>query len=206
MQRRIKFQLVCCVEREMSIVGIYPSMEEAKKAMLLDMTEALNCSPEDIPDCEELGIGETSAWANNVGLSHANYDWNIFALTCDGECREYVPGDEDVINATYRSYWRSGAHFDAPCKVNVRTHKVFDIGSAGCAADDDDCFEEDVIIRDNTDNEYEVFSLDSYIYENAIEEEALEWLMNVKQNGMSGVFWSSNRFETLDEAIDFCKM
>lgn len=92
-QNRIKYQVVCCIEREMFIVGIYPSMEEAKKAMLLDMDHALECSTEDIPDCEELSIGETSAWANNVGLSNANYDWNIFALTCDGECREYVPGD-----------------------------------------------------------------------------------------------------------------
>lgn len=212
-QNRIKYQVVCCIEREMHIVGIYPSMEEAKKAMLLDMAEALNCSPEDIkaanageedatPDCEELGIGETSAWANNVGLSHANYDWNIFALTCDGECREYVPGDEDVINATYRSYWSSGAHFDAPCKVNVRTHKVFDIGSAGHAADDDSCFEEDVIIRDNNaDDEYEVVSLDSILDENGTEE-AMEWFINIKQNGL---FWRSNRFETLDDAIAFCK-
>lgn len=201
-QNRIKYQVVCCIEREMFIVGIYPSMKEAKKAMLLDMAHALECSTEDIPDCEELSIGETSAWANNVGLSHANYDWNIFALTCDGECREYVPGDEDVINATYRSYWSSGAHFDAPCKVNVRTHKVFDIGSAGHAADDDSCFEEDVIIRDNNaDDEYEVISLDSILDENGTEE-AMEWFVNIKQNGL---FWRSNRFETLDDAIEFCK-
>lgn len=201
-QNRIKYQVVCCIEREIFIVGIYPSMKEAKKAMLLDMAHALECSTEDIPDCEELSIGETSAWANNVGLSHANYDWNIFALTCDGECREYVPGDEDVINATYRSYWSSGAHFDAPCKVNVRTHKVFDIGSAGHAADDDSCFEEDVIIRDNNaDDEYEVISLDSILDENGTEE-AMEWFVNIKQNGL---FWRSNRFETLDDAIEFCK-
>lgn len=201
-QNRIKYQVVCCIEREMFIVGIYPSMEEAKKAMLLDMAHALECSTEDIPDCEELSIGETSAWANNFGLSNANYDWNIFALTCDGECREYVPGDEDVINATYRSYWSSGAHFDAPCKVNIKTHNVFDIGSAGHAADDDSCFEEDVIIRDNNaDDEYEVVSLDSILDENGTED-AMEWFINIKKNGL---FWRSNRFETLDDAIEFCK-
>lgn len=122
-QNRIKYQVVCCIEREMHIVGIYPSMEEAKKAMLLDMDHALECSTEDIPDCEELSIGETSAWANNVGLSNANYDWNIFALTCDGECREYVPGDEDVINATYCSYWDSGAASKPRAKSTSRPIK-----------------------------------------------------------------------------------
>lgn len=214
MQNRIKYQLVYCDEGELSIVGIYPTMEEVKSAMLEDMAGVLSCTVEDLEaaslgqetprltDCE-LEMDESSAAANVVWSCHdKNYMWQIFALTCDGECRESVPGDEDVINATYRSYWRSGAHFDAPCKVNVRTHKVFDIGSAGCAADDDDCFEEDVIIRDNNvDDEYEVISLDSILDENGTEE-AMEWFINIKKNGL---FWRSNRFETLDEAIEFCK-
>lgn len=203
---RIKYQVVCCVEREMFIIGIFPSMEEAKNAVLNDMANVLECSVADIKaadggedvdiPCEELGIGESSAWANNVGLSHANYDWKIFQLTCDGECQETVPGDEDVINTTYRTYWSSGAYFDAPCKVNTKTHEVFDIGTAGCASDDDDCYEEDVVIRDdNGYNEYVVVSLDAVLDECTIEE-ALESLQNIKRNGG---YWRGDT--SLDESI-----
>lgn len=203
---RIKYQVVCCVEREMSIIGIFPSMEEAKNAVLNDMANVLECSVAaikaadggedvDIP-CEELGIGESSAWANNVGLSHANYDWKIFQLTCDGECQETVPGDKDVINTTYRTYWSSGAYFDAPCKVNTKTHEVFDISTTGCASDDDDCYEEDVVIRDdNGYNEYVVVSLDAVLDECTIEE-ALESLQNIKRNGG---YWRGDT--SLDESI-----
>ena len=91
MSKSVKYILMSCVEREMSIAGIYQSMEEAKEAMLLDMAEALDCTPEDIiaayegeegtfPDCEDFFIEEASAWANDVGLAHAYYDWKILEL------------------------------------------------------------------------------------------------------------------------------
>ena len=212
MQNRSKFQVIRCAEREMSIVGIFSTPEDAKTAMKRNMAETLECTETDLDaaikgetedpdaivdiDCEWFGVEDNSAWAYNVGLTHANFDWKIFRLTCDGECREFAPGDEEIINATYRSYWSSGAYFDASCKVNLKTHEVFDVGSAGCPSCDDDCYEEDVVIQENkSSNEYEVVSLDRVLDE-CVTEEALERFQSIKRNG---VYWRGN--PSLDEVI-----
>lgn len=214
---RIKYQVIRCAEREMSIVGIFSTPEDAKKAMKKDMTEILECSETDLDaaikgetedpdvvvdiDCEELGVEDNSAWANDVGLAHANVDWKIFRLTCDGECCEYAPGDENIINATYRTYWVSGANFDAPCKVNLKTHEVFEAGSAGSASGDDNLYEEDVVIHDNDtdkDKEYEVVNLDEFDELDA--HEGLGELLKVKSEGR---YWCGSI--SLETAIEKAK-
>lgn len=47
--------------------------------------------------------------------------------------------DNDVEEAVVFSYFESGATFQLPCKVNKKTHEIFDVTCAAMPCDDD-CF------------------------------------------------------------------
>lgn len=83
-----------------------------------------------------------------------------------------------IVAATFTSNWDDGSYFEAPCKVNLLTHRVFDIGCVGCPAEDAQledetvtikgetytCINADRIIDWNDKDETSVFTDDSYWY------------------------------------------
>ena len=103
----------------------------------------------------------------------------------------------DIIDATYASYWSSGAIFRAPCKVDLITREILDVLSVGSAADDDDCNEECIVINDT---HYDVVNLDELVELDGDIEEALQRI----QNG-GKAFWLSYEGNTpnkLQEMLD----
>lgn len=103
----------------------------------------------------------------------------------------------NIIDATYVSYWSSGAIFRAPCKVDLTTREILDVLSVGSAADDDDCNEECIVINDT---HYDVVNLDELVELDGDIEEALQKI----QNG-GKAFWLSYEGNTpnkLQEMLD----
>lgn len=55
-----------------------------------------------------------------------------------------------IVDATFTSNWDDGSYFDAPCKVDLFTHRVFNIGCAGCPSEDAQLENETVTIDGGT--------------------------------------------------------
>lgn len=105
--------------------------------------------------------------------------------------------EDKIITATYITYWDSGASFESSCKVNMNTHEVFAIQSAGCPSDDDDCVGEYVSIDDV---ETEVHLIDE-VLEFGLDE-AQEELQAIKDNNS---YWTSFSGKKLDEELEKLK-
>lgn len=83
-----------------------------------------------------------------------------------------------IVDATFTSNWDDGSYFDAPCKVDLFTHRVFNIGCAGCPSDGSEivdttvtidgethpCINADNIIDWDDKEETSVFTDDAYWY------------------------------------------
>ena len=83
-----------------------------------------------------------------------------------------------IVDAIFTSNWDDGSYFDATCKVDLFTHRVFNIGCAGCPSEDAQLENETVTIDGgtypciNADNivdwddkeETSVFTDDAYWY------------------------------------------
>lgn len=83
-----------------------------------------------------------------------------------------------IVDATFTSNWDDGSYFDAPCKVDLFTHRVFNIGCAGCPGEDAKlenetvtidgrtypCINADDIIDWDDKEETSVFTDDAYWY------------------------------------------
>lgn len=83
-----------------------------------------------------------------------------------------------IVDATFTSNWDDGSYFDAPCKVDLFTHRVFNIGCAGCPSEDAQlenetvtidggtypCINADDIIDWDDKEETSVFTDDAYWY------------------------------------------
>lgn len=83
-----------------------------------------------------------------------------------------------IVDATFTSNWDDGSYFDAPCKVDLLTHRVFNIGCAGCPSEDAQledetvtidgetypCINADDIIDWDDEEETSVFTDDAYWY------------------------------------------
>lgn len=52
----------------------------------------------------------------------------LTAAVKSGEFRFRPPREDAVVDATYITEWENGARFSYPCKVNMRTREIFDIG------------------------------------------------------------------------------
>lgn len=88
----VKYQLLAANEREMNVVGYFDTLDEANRAMWLEMAGAVNCTPEELYDyinenepAGECRFGKTSAWANDAGPEDGNVDWKIVPIYMDGE-------------------------------------------------------------------------------------------------------------------------
>lgn len=60
-----------------------------------------------------------------------------------------------VVDAMFRRYCASGAYLDSYCKVDLCSHRVFDVEICGAIADDDEIGECDVVLHGENDEEYE---------------------------------------------------
>lgn len=83
-----------------------------------------------------------------------------------------------IVDATFTSNWDDGSYFDAPCKVDLLTHRVFNIGRAGCPSEDAEikrttvtidgkvypCIDADNIVDWDDEKETSVFTDDAYWY------------------------------------------
>lgn len=61
-----------------------------------------------------------------------------------------------VVDAMFRRYCASGAYLDSHCKVDLCSHRVFDVEICGAIADDDEIGECDVVLHGENDEEYEI--------------------------------------------------
>lgn len=83
-----------------------------------------------------------------------------------------------IVDATFTSNWDDGSYFDSPCKVDLFTHRVFNIGCAGCPGENAQlenetvtidggtcpCINADDIIDWDDKEETSVFTDDAYWY------------------------------------------
>ena len=83
-----------------------------------------------------------------------------------------------IVDATFTSNWDDGSYFDAPCKVDLFTQRVFNIGCAGCPGKDVKlenetvtidgetypCINADDIVDWDDKEETSVFTDDAYLY------------------------------------------
>lgn len=137
------FELIMANERNISVIGLYPSHELAVKAM---RTSFLNESPfseraldeliaEGSNDNGDFGWGENSAWSTG----NDNLDWLIVDLSTL----------MDVVDATFVSHWNVGIEVSSPCKANTTTHEITSIGENDFPGDDSELgtldFEEIII-------------------------------------------------------------
>lgn len=105
---------------------------------------------------------------------------------------------DEIIAATYSTHWTSGAYLKSDCKVNLRTHEVFDIKNAGCPGYDDGCLCERVSFDDV---EASVFLIDEILELNDTED-AAEELQSIKDNNR---YWASFSGKKLDEELEKLK-
>ena len=79
----VKYQLIVAYERDISVLGIFDTLEMARKAMVSDMAIAMGCCENELQEYEndhECGIETMNAWANEAGSCRGNMDWSIVRL------------------------------------------------------------------------------------------------------------------------------
>ena len=83
-----------------------------------------------------------------------------------------------IVDATFTSNWDDGSYFDAPCKVDLFTHRVFHIDRICCPSEDAEiksttvtidgkvypCINADNIVNWDDKEETSVFTDDAYWY------------------------------------------
>ena len=83
------YVVVCVRERELSVLNITPSHEEARKVLLDEFAETVDVAAEEVlkwesavatsDECDyTCGYTPDSAWANDI--RHDNYDWKIIEV------------------------------------------------------------------------------------------------------------------------------
>lgn len=87
--------------------------------------------------------------------------------------------DNDVEEAVVFSYFESGATFQLPCKVNKKTHEIFDVTCAAMPCDDD-CFSYEEVKINGKD--YPVNFIDDILLENNVDD-ALDEFYRIQQTG-----------------------
>lgn len=80
-----KYAVIVCVDREISLLGVYNSHSEAYENMLEDFVNLVEPDKEELEnegtDYENWGIDDTSAWANSPGNGGGDdYDWKIMEV------------------------------------------------------------------------------------------------------------------------------
>ena len=116
-----------------------------------------------------------------------------------------------VVDAMFRRYCASGAYLDSHCKVDLCSHRVFDVEICGAIADDDEIGECDVALRDEDgkEHEHEVILLDDEC-ECGLEPGGLifEAMKKAcKEHTLPNFFWKcpDKDAKTLDDAFRYLK-
>lgn len=202
---RIKYLIATADEEDLGILGIYKSEEEAYAAMCTDFCKTVGIDQEDLEDwleeTDDADIDEMQARALDCTTEDShNHDWQIFPIVSDGECRVATTDDVEVICAIYNTNCASGAVFSSPCRVNLVSGEVSNVGVAGKMADDDYVLSQTIVLEgDSEENERKVCDVQSVLDENNVDD-ALEILQDVIRN--KG-FWLY-KDGTLADAIAKC--
>lgn len=126
-------------------------------------------------------------------------DHRSFDLKAMSEYEEAVKNpDSEVIEAVLVSHWESGAAFEIPCTVNIKTREVFKptLYAHPC---DDDCFSYEEVKINGKD--YPVNFIDDILLENNVDD-ALDEFYRIQQ---TGEYWQPDGNKTLDDAIHECR-
>lgn len=126
-------------------------------------------------------------------------DHRSFDLKAMSEYEEAVKNpDSEVIEAVLVSYWDSGAAFEIPCTVNIKTREVFEptLYAHPC---DDDSFAYATVDVFGTD--VNVQNIDAILDENDADN-ALDELYRIQG---AKECWESTGGKTLDDAIHECR-
>lgn len=202
MEKLVKYVLITVDEQDIELVGVYVNQEEAKKAMRDAFMEMIDVAPEETDDA---GIDEYSARIlDSVSKDGHNHDWKIEKISVMGDCRKAEEGDDDIVIGTFEITAFSeddnetGETFKTPCKVNMKTKKVFDFGPIGRS--DEEWDTENTVTLSGEDYPYIVVDVSKIMEEN-IPKMSKEKLLKAQETGM---YWASEEYATLEEAIAYC--
>lgn len=89
--QKTSYMVVTTYARNISVLGLFHTLAEAKDALRKDFANVLGCQPDALEefleneDPYEIGFDGTSAYASNVGTEKDNYDARIFLANVEGE-------------------------------------------------------------------------------------------------------------------------